>query len=182
MTLGEAAHVRALIAVAAIGLAAGCSAPHFSSVSPRIMAEWSFQPPRGWEAFTIRPPLGMPPIPGVRSWRTSFPPQIISLHIMPQRHLSSLQPMAFGPFFNTVSRITLCHGLPALLGLGRPPFGSVVSDGVATQQHGSVAIASYSYPRFWSPDPNAEASIRSLCPRGGHVMVRQAHHDTGSSP
>jgi hypothetical protein len=129
------------------------------------MAEWSFQPPRGWEAFTLKGPFGLPGLPGVRSWKASFPPQLISLHVMPRRHLRNLEPMMFGPFFVAVRRITLCHGLPALLGHEQVPFAMSVDDSVATQQPGSAAIASYSYPRFLSPDPNAEASIRSLCPR-----------------
>jgi hypothetical protein len=73
--------------------------------------------------------------------------------------------MTFGPFFTAGSRITLCHGLPALLGHENAPFSMSIDEAVATQQRGSVAVASYTYPRFSPPDPAAEASIRSLCPR-----------------
>jgi hypothetical protein len=158
---------RTLIAAAAILFAAGCTPPQPPPVSPRLMAEWSFQPPRGWEAFTLEGPL-RPPLPGMRSWRTSFPPQIISLSVMSQRHLQSLrnfQMIMFGPFFVAVTRITLCHGLPGLLAHQRAPFGMSIDDSVAMQQPGSAATASYTYPRFSSPEPDAEASIRSLCPR-----------------
>jgi hypothetical protein len=64
------------------------------------------------------------------------------------------------------SRITLCHGRTALFGEWRPWFGTTIEDEVAAQQSGSIAVAGYYYPRFYHADADAEASIRSLCPKG----------------
>jgi hypothetical protein len=151
------------IAVAAMLFAASCSAPQ-PAVSPQLMDAWSFHPPHGWVSFTIKGPFGQPGSPGRRSWRTSTPPQILSLNVMPARRPLDLQLIA-GSFFTSSSHITLCRGLPALLNRERLPFGMSIKDSVATQQAGSIAIATYYYPRFFPPDPSAEASIRSLCPR-----------------
>ena len=147
MTLG----MRVFLAIVALIVSGGCEATHAQS-DPHLVSEWSFQSPRGWTKA------------GNQTWRSSTPPQLISLHIMPARRPVDLRIM-FDPYGTTSTRLTLCHGLPALFGESRPWFGSVVSDEIATQKSGSIAVASYHYPRFYNPDAGAESSIRSICPR-----------------
>jgi hypothetical protein len=57
------------------------------------------------------------------------------------------------------------EGVPALFAKWRPWFGQTIQDEIATQQSGSIAIASYYYQRSYNPDAEAERSIRSLCPK-----------------
>jgi hypothetical protein len=69
------------------------------------------------------------------------------------------------PFFTSVSTLTLCHGIRALFLQSRPPFGTSISDEIAMRENGMVAVARYSYSRGMAPDPRAEISLTSLCPR-----------------
>jgi hypothetical protein len=145
-------NMRVLLVIAALIIAAGCEAPRTKN-DPRLVSDWSFQPPHGWTEV------------GNQSWRSSSPPQLIALHIMPAaaRHPIDLR-WVLEPYSMKTTRITLCHGLPALFGERHFWFGSNV-DEIATQKSGSIAIASYYYPRFYDSDASAESSIRSICPR-----------------
>jgi hypothetical protein len=69
------------------------------------------------------------------------------------------------PFFTNTLTVTVCHGIQALFLQSRPPFGSVVNDAIEIRQGSMAAVARYFYPRSTPPDPRAEASLRSLCPR-----------------
>ena len=143
--------MRAFVVTVAIIITGGCEAPRVQN-DPRLVSEWSFQPPRGWNETENQ------------TWRSSSPPQTVSLQIMPARRLRNLRSL-LDPYNTTYSRTTLCHGVPALFGEWRPWFGRIIEDEIATQQPGSIAVASYYYPRFYSPDIGAERSIRSLCPK-----------------
>jgi hypothetical protein len=88
---------------------------------------------------------------------------MVSLQVLPaHRPLRQI----LDPFFTSYSDITICHGLPARFGKRRAWVSSNVEDEVAAQHAGSIAIASYTYARGFPPDPSAEASIRSICPKG----------------
>jgi len=143
--------MRVFVAIVALIIAGGCEAPRVQS-DPRIVSEWSFRPPRGWIKA------------GDQTWRSSSPPQLVSLQVMPERRPRNLREI-LDPYGTTYLRTTLCHGVPALFGESRPWFGRVNEDEIATQQSGSIVVASYYYPRFYSPDADAERSIRSLCPK-----------------
>ena len=143
--------MRVFAVTVALIIAGGCEAPRVQS-DPHLVSEWSFQPPRGWTAA------------GNQTWRSSIPPQLVSLHVMPARRPRNLRSL-LDPYFTTYSRTALCHGVPALFGESRPWFGQTIADEIAMQQSGSIAVASYYYPRFFSPDADAERSIRSLCPK-----------------
>jgi hypothetical protein len=142
---------RVLAAAVALVIAGGCGAPRVRN-DPRLVSQWSFHSPDGWTEV------------GNQRWRSSNPPQLVSLHIMPAHRRKQLRRL-LDPFSTTYSRIALCHGVPALFGEWRPWFGGTVKDEVAAQQSGSVAVASYYYPRAYTPDADAEQSIRSLCPK-----------------
>jgi hypothetical protein len=138
------------VAVAFI-VSGGCAAPRTPN-DPRLVSQWSFHSPSGWTQV------------GNQRWRSSNLPQLVSVHVMPAHRGKPLRSL-LDPFSTTYSRITLCHGVPALFGQWRPWFGGTVEDEVAAQQSQSVAVASYYYPRAYAPDADAERSIRSLCPK-----------------
>ena len=146
---------RCLAVAAAFVVAGGCQAPRIPN-DARLVSQWSFHPPSGWADA------------GNQSWRSLTPPQLVSLHVMPPLRRKPLR-WILDPFSTTYSRITLCHGVPALFGEWRPWFGGTVKDEVAAQQSGSVAVASYYYPRVYTPDAGAERSIRSLCPKAART-------------
>jgi hypothetical protein len=143
--------MRAFVVTVALIIAAGCQAPRVRS-DPRLVSEWSFRPPRNWTEAENQ------------TWRSSGPPQLVSLQVMPARRPRNLREI-LDPYGTTYSRTILCHGVPALFGEWRPWFGRVVGDEIAAQHSGSIAVASYYYPRLNSPDADAERSIRSLCPK-----------------
>jgi hypothetical protein len=155
---GAMNRLRCFVALSAI---CGCAQPQ--TTSPRIASTWRFDPPRGWIPSKASVPFGMAPLPGVREWRSWKLVQTISLQILPAGRPRRLRAI-LDPYFTTYSKISLCHRLPALFGKARPPFGWIISDEVAMEQRGSIAIASYYYPRFAEPDAAAETSLRSLCP------------------
>jgi len=140
------------LGAAAFGLSFlwGCAAPRVES-DGRLMAQWRFAAPPGW---TTR---------DGRIWSSPSHTTLLSFQLLPASRPRDLRAI-LDPYFTHYSPIRLCRGLPALLGEERPPFGTSVADEVATQQPGSIAIATYRYGRGSVPDPAAERSIRSLCP------------------
>jgi hypothetical protein len=147
---GEYCGMRVFVIVALI-IAGGCQAPRAHS-DPRLVSKWLFQAPRGWAEAKDQ------------TWRSSSTPELVSLQIMPERRPRDLREI-LNPYNTTYSRVTLCRGVPALFAKWRPWFGQTIQDEIATQQSGSIAIASYYYQRSYNPDAEAERSIRSLCPK-----------------
>jgi hypothetical protein len=94
--------------------------------------------------------------------RAMAPAQWMSLTVMRAR-----RPLreTTDPFFTNVSTVTVCHGIRALFLQSRPPFGTGISDEIEIRENGMAAVARYSYPRGMTPDPRAETSLTSLCPR-----------------
>ncbi len=134
----------------------------------RLMSAWEFSPPPGWIVRAqSRGPFGMAADTQrtlLAAARTGL--QIVSLQVLPAPRPRALRSI-LDPYFTTYSSLTLCRGLPALLGETRLPFGVTVSDEVAAEQNGTIVVASYHYGRAVAPDPAAETSIRSLCPARG---------------
>jgi len=140
---------RPLATAAALLFTAGC----FTQRTPadaQLIAQWRFAPPRDW-------------VPSrTNEWESANSHGLLSLQVLPaKRPLRAI----IDPYFTEYASVKLCRGTPALLGKWRPPFGFTISDEIAMQQPGSIAIATYLYPRRFSADPAAETALRSLCPR-----------------
>jgi hypothetical protein len=157
-----------MCAGALVALLCGCAGGHITVTQVTgsgVVSQWEFQPPRSW--VSVDPARGPFPLAlsGARQWRSSDSLESISLQVMPTRQPRRLRAI-LDPYFTVYSRISVCRNLPALFGRQRLPFGRVISDEIAIEQRGSIAVASYYYPRFRSPDVSAEKSLRTLCPKG----------------
>lgn len=145
------------------GLATGCTRTQAAPSMPEIISRWEFHPPQGWT------PAGTGGLPETSrlttaaEWRLRFPPELLSFRVTSESKTRELQAI-LDPFFTKYNTILVCHGLHALFGERRPPFGLTVADVVAMQQPGSIAVVSYRYPRILPPDQAAETSLRTLCP------------------
>jgi hypothetical protein len=140
----------------------GCSFSVRSSVGPSALSAWTFHPPKGWKEGALSSgPLIFPTSSDERVWSTQFPPQMLTVTVMgasgPARDTV--------PFFGKASTITVCRGLQGLFRHKHSLFETVSSDELEIRQDGIAAVARYSYTGGVSPDPQAEASLRSLCPR-----------------
>lgn len=66
--------------------------------------------------------------------------------------------------FASIVQIRICGSHPAWYVQTRPPTGGAYSDAVETAWGSQRVLALYSYPKTATPDPSAEASLRTLCP------------------
>lgn len=137
-------------ALATIVALAACVGPQVRN-SPLLVSQWSFKPPAGWADA------------GNQAWQSADRLEFVSLHVLPARNNVYLVKMV-SPRDSKIAYITLC-GVRALFAQWRPWFGRTYSDEVVAQRPGSVAIATYYYPRLSSPDSNVERSLRTLCPK-----------------
>jgi hypothetical protein len=148
--------IRLLAVIVAVSIA-GCAK---QSPEPDLFPKWSFRPPPGWSVGApLRGPFGLPGAQGVRVWKPRAGTDLITLQIV--RSDGSVSP---GSSEEVVRAITLCKGRRAELLHRSFPFG-IDTDGVRMRENGMLASASYAYAKAPGPDPQAEASIRSLCPR-----------------
>jgi hypothetical protein len=151
----------------ALALAILCSCTQHQSrlaAVPVESAGWTFRPPPSWRAVGKQVTIfGLPSVRGVRQWRSRSRAQSISFHVTPVKGSVELR-ARLDPYLTQYSTLAVCRGLHALYGRWRPPFGLVVSDDVAMERPGSIAVATYFFPRSATPDPDAEKSIRTLCP------------------
>jgi len=76
------------------------------------------------------------------------------------------KPAKLPSFVRFVRREQLCGGRDADVVQLRSQRGPDIGDAVQMQWHDMRATATYFYPSTASPDPKAEAAIRSICPNG----------------
>jgi hypothetical protein len=146
-----------LLALILIASIAGCSK---QTPEPDLFPKWSFRPPAGWNVGApLRGPFGLPGPQGVRVWKPQAGAGLISLLIV--RSDGSAPPV---PGEEVVRAITLCKGRRGELLHRSFPFG-IETESVRMQENGMRAVVLYTYPKTSGPDPRAEASMRSLCPR-----------------
>lgn len=74
------------------------------------------------------------------------------------------KPTVMHPEAKEAGTVQLCGGLTGTLLHLQMPSGAI-GDAVYLQWHDMRATATYFYPKGLSPDPQAEAAIRSICPQ-----------------
>ncbi len=128
-----------------------------SCASDAALTNWSFKPPQGWTLLK-RPPF--PLTPPMQIW--GHYGQSISLaEISPRMYRS----IGDGALSTTAFPITLCHNREASFLRKRPGSGEHFADGVKMRSGNSYVLVWYIYPSFATPDPAAEAALKSICPR-----------------
>ncbi len=126
---------------------------------PTIPAGFAFSPPPAWAEQWV-PSLSHS---SVRSW---VAPSFRSTILLMRSARRDNERVIAKPF-ETMSPITVCDGHPALYVHEALPGSKDVRDEIRSQW-GTIALtAIYAYPAGSHPDPAAEASIRSSCPRRG---------------
>lgn len=151
-----------LVAMPALSVLLGsCS---IVAESKKAATDWVFQPPSGWPEF--QGALGLPAFPlGGGLWQSpGGPAETVSLMIIAGR--KPLSRSMLGTSNATYKNIKVCDGVPAIFVQSRSTWPDLrATDTLAEQQPSSIAIAVYKYPVTSTPSPEAESSLRSLCPR-----------------
>jgi hypothetical protein len=142
-------------AVPALALASCSGGQTLESVA----SSWTFSPPSGWTM--MQPPPNSSNGPRIGEWFSPDGRQRLSFGAFRR---ADEKATVLPPGVLAVGTVKLCGGRPATLLRLENSHGVTIGEAVAMQWHNMRATATYFYPL--SPDPRAEAALRTICPKG----------------
>jgi hypothetical protein len=151
---------RFTLAVFVLGLAMGLVCCAGKKTNAPVTSAWDFTPPSGW-----KPVLRNGAELGVQEWRGTDPSQLVSF-VAYQHPDSAGVALPANLVDRVLSQEQLCNDLPATLFKLRPTEGSqLTGEAMAMQWHDMRGVATYFHRIADKPNPVAEASLKTICPK-----------------